>query len=458
MGELINKLDEYTNSGTYAFHMPGHKRNFNSEFIPYEIDITEIEGFDDLHKSEQVLQRLKDRIAAIYGAEDAYILLNGSTSGIQTGISAVTKYGEHILIARNSHKSVYNTVMLRGLKTSYIYPQTDNKTGINQAINPDDVDKILANHSDIKGVVITSPTYEGVVSDISAIADIVHKYNIPLIVDAAHGAHFGFNDFFPENPVKCGADIVIMSLHKTLPSLTQTAIMCVQGKIIDRSQIDRYFHAYLSSSPSYVLMASIEKCIDFLENSEDKFNEYKNNLTNFYNDCKLKKLQLYKSDDPGKIVVVTRNCKLNGEELKDILREKYLLEMEMASRDYIIAMTSVCDKKSGFDRLCRALTEIDALQDYSNKKISYENITPVIEMDIYEAENYVKKMTELKNSADKISSGFIFAYPPGIPIIVPGEVFTQDIINYIEENLNAGINIYGVSEDLKVSICDTEGK
>lgn len=457
MGELINKLNEYSGSDAYAFHMPGHKRNIDFELNPYRTDITEIEGFDDLHKPEQILYRLKNKIAKIYGADEAYILLNGSTSGIQTAISGITEYGEHILIARNSHKSVYNTVMLRGLKTSYIYPQTDSETGINKSVNPEEVDKILAEQNDIKGVVITSPTYEGVVSDIRAIAEIVHKYNIPLVVDAAHGAHLGFNDFFPENPIKCGADIVIMSLHKTLPSLTQTAVMCVQGNIADRNRIDRYYHAFLSSSPSYFLMASVEKCMDYLE-STDIFNEYADKLRVFYSECNLKKLKFYKSDDPGKIVVSTAKCNLSGIELKEILREKYSLEMEMASEDYVIAMTSVCDTKCGFERLCRALKEIDDSLDFAKKTTDYHTVIPQIKMGIYEAENQAGKVVCLKDSIDKTSCEFIFAYPPGIPIIVPGEVFTQDVINLIKKNIKSGINIYGVTDKICVSICDTEGK
>ena len=201
MGELTDKLREYSKSNFYPFHMPGHKRNIEALPNPYGYDITEIEGFDDLHEAEDVLDRLTKRFEEIYGAKKAYILVNGSTGGLHTSISAVTEKGDSILIARNSHKSVYNGVFLKELKCDYIYPQINKKTGINQAITAENVDKCLSENPLIKAVLITSPTYEGVVSDIKSIAKVVHGYNIPLIVDAAHGAHFGCGDFFPDNAI-----------------------------------------------------------------------------------------------------------------------------------------------------------------------------------------------------------------------------------------------------------------
>lgn len=196
MGELIDKLMNYEKEGIYPFHMPGHKRNIDVCFNPYKYDITEITGFDDLHKAEDVLLRLTERISKIYSADKSYILNNGSTSGIMTAISAIAGYNDTVLVARNCHKSVYNTLILRGINPEYIYPQVDKNTGINLAINASDVEKALELNSKIKAVIITSPTYEGIVSDIEEISKVVHKRNIPLIVDCAHGAHFGFSDFF----------------------------------------------------------------------------------------------------------------------------------------------------------------------------------------------------------------------------------------------------------------------
>lgn len=452
MGELFDKLTEYAKTDAYPFHMPGHKRNLNEKV--YSTDITEIDGFDDLHKPEAILLNLKNRIAKIYGADDAYILLNGSTSGIQVAISGIAEYGEHILVARNSHKAVYNSVMLRGMKISYVYPQIDAETGINKSVLAEDVEKKLETNPDIKAVVITSPTYEGVTSDIKGIAEVVHKYNIPLIVDAAHGAHFGFSEIFPENPIRLGADIVIMSVHKTLPALTQTAIMCLNGDRVDRNKIERYFHVFLSSSPSYVLMSSIDKCMDYLEQSNNLFLEYEENLQGFYGDCRLENLRLIRTNDPAKIVIFTGKTNINGEKLKRILREKYLLEMEMSSKDYVIAMTSIMDTKEGFNRLISALQEIDKELIKADRELTYKSIIPNQKIKLYDAEIANKKHMKLAECCGQISGDFIFAYPPGIPIITPGEIFDKNIIECIKENQANNINIYGINDQDEVSICE----
>lgn len=455
MGELIDKLMNYEKEGIYPFHMPGHKRNIDVCFNPYKYDITEITGFDDLHKPEDVLLRLTERISEIYSADKSYILNNGSTSGIMTAISAVAGYNDTVLVARNCHKSVYNTLILRGIIPEYIYPQVDRDTGINLAITAADVEKALEQNNKIKAVIITSPTYEGVVSDIEAVSKAAHKKNIPLIVDCAHGAHFGFCDFFPENPMRLGADVVIMSLHKTLPSFTQTAVMCVKSGFADIKELDRYYHIYLSSSPSYLLMSSIEYCMDYLD--KNAFLKYKQNLTDFYEKCKLEKLHFYMSDDKGKIVIGTWDCDINGIQLKEILRDKYRLEMEMASLEYVIAMTSVCDTEDGFNRLAAALTEIDASCSKNHKKEFTVPEKAETACSLYEAVSAEKKTVKYNDAEGKISRDFIFAYPPGIPIITPGEIFNKKIIECIDKYVESGANMYGIDLHKMVSICTKEG-
>ena len=393
MGELIDKLMNYEKEGIYPFHMPGHKRNIDVCFNPYKYDITEITGFDDLHKAEDVLLRLTERISKMYSADKSYILNNGSTSGIMTAISAIAGYNDTVLVARNCHKSVYNTLILRGINPEYIYPQVDKNTGINLAINASDVEKALELNNKIKAVIITSPTYEGIVSDIEEISKVVHKRNIPLIVDCAHGAHFGFSDFFPENPVRLGADMVIMSLHKTLPAFTQTAVMCVKSGFVDIDEIDRYYHIYLSSSPSYILMASVEYCMDYL--NDDIFLKYKNKLISFYEKCKLEKLHFYPTEDMGKIVISTWEFTVPE----------------------------------------RAGTGIR----------------------LYEAVSSVKRKIKYNDAEGKISGDFIFAYPPGIPVITPGEIFNKKIIECIDRYVESGVNMYGIDLHKMVSICTEEG-
>ena len=267
MRTLYDRLKEYGRSDYYGFHMPGHKRNLTllGEAFPYGIDITEIDGFDDLHHAEGILKSAQERAARVYHGEETHFLINGSSVGILSAIAGVTRRGDTILVARNCHKSVYHAIEMNGLNPVYLTPGFHTSVQMNTEISPQAVRKALTENPKIRAVVIVSPTYDGVVSDVEAIAEAVHEKGIPIIVDEAHGAHFGFHPYFPENANKKGADIVIHSLHKTLPSLTQTALLHMNGNFVNRGKVRRYLHMLQSSSPSYVLMASIDFCVDLLE-------------------------------------------------------------------------------------------------------------------------------------------------------------------------------------------------
>ena len=249
MSELVKTLRNYADSDYLPMHMPGHKRRLGAGEMgdPFFIDITEIEGTDNLHHAEGVLKYVQEQAAELYHSEETHYLVNGSTCGILTAISGCVSRGGTILLARNSHKSAYHGVMLRDLNVKYLYPQSTGDLGINGAIDPADVEKMLEQDPSIQAVMITSPTYDGVVSDVRKIAEITHKKGIPLIVDEAHGAHFPFSEQFPEDSVTAGADVVIHSLHKTLPSLTQTALIHFNGNRIDRERLRYYLTVYQSS-------------------------------------------------------------------------------------------------------------------------------------------------------------------------------------------------------------------
>ena len=225
---LYDKLKNYSKSGIYPFHMPGHKRTDITEegIIPYNIDITEIHDFDNLHSPNGVIDEIQKKSAKLYNAKNAFILINGSTGGILSAIRSMTNQGDKILMARNCHKSVYNSAELFNLNADYIFPDTDSRYNILTSVSPCDIEDKLTKHNDeIRLVIITSPTYEGVVSDIKSISEICHKHGAKLLVDEAHGAHFPFSDSFPDEALNCGADAAVLSLHKTLPSLTQTALL-----------------------------------------------------------------------------------------------------------------------------------------------------------------------------------------------------------------------------------------
>ena len=371
---IYDKLAQYAASGVYPMHMPGHKRaaGFLPPGLPYDIDITEIHGFDDLHDPRGVLKETSELASSLYGSDKAFLLVNGSTAGILAAIGAHTKRCDKILMARNCHRSVYNAAELFGLEPVFITPETDETSGISCSIDPAAVKLGLENDKNIKLIVITSPTYEGVISDVASISELAHKNNIPLFVDEAHGAHLGFSDGFPGEAIHLGADVAVMSLHKTLPALTQCSLLHARGKYADIGEISRLLSVLQTSSPSYVLMASIDACLRLLKADKEKlFIEYERNLDSFSKSIMtMKNLYVlhHGSDkahtgffafDPGKLVIITKKTALSGIMLMDILRAEYKIELERACAGYAIAMTSVCDRPEGFSRLAGALSAID---------------------------------------------------------------------------------------------------
>ena len=440
---LYDKLKNYSKSGIYPFHMPGHKRTDITEegIIPYNIDITEIHDFDNLHSPNGVIDEIQKKAAKLYNAKNAFILINGSTGGILSAIRSMTNQGDKILMARNCHKSVYNSAELFNLNVDYIFPDTDSRYNILTSVSPCDIEDKLTKHNDeIRLVIITSPTYEGVVSDIKSISEICHKHGAKLLVDEAHGAHFPFSDSFPDEALNCGADAAVLSLHKTLPSLTQTALLITNDSELSEILAEN-LAVFETSSPSYILMSSIEKCLDFCENSNDKFKEYCCNLKTVREKLEnLKYLKIYdKSDtdfdcDIGKIVISTANANISGTKLAEILRNNYQIETEMAYSDYVIAMTSVCDTEKAFDMLSDALISIDSelLKGADTERVPLKNLYTGKNFNACELYKFNKETIPFQNSEFRTSAEYIWAYPPGIPLIVPGEIISKELINYIE--------------------------
>lgn len=413
----------------YPFHMPGHKRNSKFGIIGSEIDITEIEGFDNLHSPADSILEIENELSKIYNSKKSFMLINGSTVGILSAILAVTKKNDTIIIARNCHQSVYNACLLNELNVIYIEPEYDNINGFYREITQNAIDTVLQKHKNASAVVITSPTYEGYISKINS--------PVPLIIDAAHGAHFGFADF----PAYPKADIVISSLHKTLPALTQTAVANVYNeKYI--AKVKKYLDILQTSSPSYVLMNSVSKCVEIIKNQPYLFEKLRNNLNYFYN-VELTYLNIVKTDDISKIIISTAGTNINGPELADLLRNRFNIECEMASINYVILMSSIGDERDSFTMLKKALDEIDS--NLSSNDVKYIDRPPALlkKYNPYEIQNTHK--TDFVKSVGMVCGETICAYPPDIPIIVKGEIISIEIINYINECFENGINIISES-------------
>ena len=488
--DMLGKLEAYSNENIVPMHMPGAKRN--SELIgrymddmpaPYDIDITEIDGFDNMHNADGMIKKAFEKTAALYGADESLFLVNGSTAGNMAAICGVTDKGDSIIVARNCHISVYNAIILNELDANYVYPQYDNEYGYYKGISlreiKDAVEKNESMGKDIKAVVITSPTYEGNVSDIKNIAAYLHEHNIPLIVDEAHGAHFKFSCEFPQTAVEQGADIVINSVHKTLPSLTQTAVMHINYGYVNVSKVKRYWNIYQSTSPSYILMGSIDRCMSIIEkDGEYLFENYISKLKILRNKLgQLKNIKLIDSDDISKIVIGCDNAKI----LYDILLNEYGIQLEMSSLKYAIAMTSIFDSAEYYDRFYNALCEIDRRYNANNINNSANNNQNYVERyNIFNNTSSIKKadikvnIADFKNEAlmsiakalnegdkngydkimmndsslyGRISAKMVYVYPPGIPILCPGEIISENVVNIISKAIDNGLEVVGLELD-----------
>lgn len=465
---LYNTLKNYYKSNIYPFHMPGHKNsNLINKNELINMDFTEIDGLDYLHSPTGIIDTAQKRASKIYSSLKTFFLINGSTVGILASILALTKKGDKILMARNCHKSVYHAVILNELEPIYIETQLLKSYSISGGISKEDVKALLNKNKTVKIVIITSPTYEGIVSDVQTIANEVHKYNIPLIVDEAHGAHFGFCSDFPQSSNRLGADVVIHSMHKTLSALTQTALLHINSNRISHENIANYLGMLQTSSPSYILMASIDNCVELLENrGQELFKEYVHNLNAFRTQIrnKLCKINLLSKQvinqfniydiDIGKLVFNFINTNILANEACDILHNKYKLQMELCNKDYFIAMTSISDTKKAYDDLLQAMINIDS--KLKKSEIKTDNLISRIKTKMVMTPSQAKESQYtailLKESMGCIAKDFIIPYPPGIPIIVPGEIITKEIIDYIEYLNNQGMLIMGFCNNLLQTI------
>lgn len=466
--KILDYLNDYAERDIYPMHMPGHKRNFDflDGISPYRIDLTEVAGSDNLHDSQGILKESMDMAARLFDSYRCWYLINGSTCGLISAIFTLARRGDKILMARNCHKSVYNAMHICGLYPVYLFPPVDPEFGVNGSITPRQIEEALEENPDIRVAVITSPTYDGVVSDIEAISHILHEHKIPLIVDEAHGPHLGFHPSFPKSAITQGADLVIQSIHKTLPSPTQTALLHMCSSLWKNreklQEIERQLSASLAifetTSPSYILMAAIDNCVHLLnDGKESLFHEYIRRINMFAKEtrvlkhirilCKgtdsLENHPLFYDFDPSKIVMSLKNLRLTSGEFEELMLRKYKIELEMIAADYALALTSICDTDEGFERLLNALIEIDSEYGSDTPKPPTPPLVrlTMTKMTVSAAKDMPDECVRFSESAGRISREIVFAYPPGIPLIVPGEEITPQIIANIEDLCLNGITV-----------------
>ena len=419
---LHEKLAGYADGHVLPMHMPGGKRRVGR--YAHE-DITEIDGFDTLHTPTGIIKDLEDKLAGIWKADEAFLSVNGATAMIEAAVCAAMRYHPEgkILLASNSHLSAWHGVEMSGAMHVVIEPEYRDGVPFAMDIDPDKVECALDGDPDIRAVVITSPTYEGIVSDTAAIYEITKKHDCTLIIDCAHGAHLGTDSYW--GPDMCG-DLVIKSTHKTLSSPTQTAIMLKYSDRVATEDIRHYIDIFESTSPSYLLMAGLSEMAELLgrEGCED---EWINGVKASANMLKgLKNIRCFscKGSDPSKIVLL---CK--GKEVSRILREEYSIEVEAALDTHLIAMTGIGDNEDTLIRFADAVLKIDndhpeLAPDDAMAPVTYGHTSDI---PLGKTARMRHETIPAASSEGRIAAQFIYSYPPGIPFLIPGDVISQDM-------------------------------
>lgn len=452
MPDLLTHLLQLKNSDEYPLHMPGHKRQFGDNLLgnPYRIDITEIEGYDNLYEAEGILKEAMLRAANVCGAEETFFLVNGSTVGILSAITGVTQPGDQIIVARNCHKAVFHAMELRQLKAAYLHPEYLREWDMSGSVSVEEVKSLLEKYPDSKAVVITSPTYEGIVSSVREIAGVVHKAGIPLIVDEAHGAHFPHDERFPESAIQSGADVVIQSMHKTLPSFTQTALIHMKKGYADTECIKEYIGYYQTSSPSYLFMAGMDHCMALIEEKKSRlWDDFFRMREVFLKRMEvLANIRIYPDNEPGKLLVSVKGTDMTGRELQKVLLEKYHIQVEMAADSYVLGILTFCDTEEGFERLAAALLEIDrGLESSETVKNVYKeaNISEDVVYSLSEIRRMEKEESLLGEAEGRVIADYVNLYPPGIPLLIPGERIKKEHITLIEGYLAKDMHVQGMN-------------
>lgn len=466
---LFDALMEYVNKNTIPFHVPGHKKGHGADeefknFIgenAFKIDVTVFKLVDSLHHPTGAIKKAQELAADAYGCEASFFSVHGTSGAIQAMIMSVISDGDKIIIPRNVHKSVTSGIILSGAVPVYMQPELDKKIGIAHGVAPETVEETLKQNPDAKAVLIINPTYYGVSTDIKKIAEIVHSFDIPLIVDEAHGPHLGFNKRLPVSAIEAGADICAQSTHKIIGALTQCSLLQVNSKRVDKNRVQQILNLLQTTSPSYILMASLDcarKQIalhgkELLDYAIDLCNYARseiNKIPGFY--CFGKEILNVPgaySFDPTKITITCRDLGITGYELDMILSNKYHIQMELSDLYNVLAVGSFGDTKENIDKLIEVLKEISS-EYYGKDKIKLNFIDmPDIPKQIQkprEAFNSVKTPMPLKNSIGMISGEFLLAYPPGIPVLCPGEKITKEVVDYIESLKAAGLYVQGTED------------
>ena len=460
---LEKYFQHYNEKNLLPLHMPGHQRKRDmGTALPYAYDYTEVEELDNLHAPEGILQEAMNRTAAYYGCSDCFYLVNGSSSGLQAGIFTLLEEGDEVVVARNCHRSVFYALSLRKAKIHFLLPEFWEDFSCFGSVSLKEVERLLREFPKSKALIFTSPSYEGVVSDVERIARLCHENGLSLLVDEAHGAHFSpkRGTSFPESAISLGADLVVQSPHKTLCSLTQSAWILGNGERYSREKLSFYLSVFQTTSPSYPLMLSLEKATTLLETEgEALFSHWKEVMESFREKARTlshfsflwEKEEACFAMDFTKIFLRVQGIpKLRlGKDLAKLLREDYGIESEMHSGENLLLMTGPFISEEDMDRLFIALKDIERRFGEEKGKPLRSKLLSSALYQISIADNTLQISEGLKEGEElnlrdgegRICLEYLSLYPPGIPLLFPGEKLTAEKIQGIEALEKEGIEL-----------------
>ena len=462
---INDSIKKYVKKNRISFSMPGHKGNSTVEEKGFfKLDVTELDDTDNLFSPKSYIADSQKKLSSVYNTVSSHYLLGGSTSGIYAMISLAVGEGDKIIVDRFCHKSVINAIILCGAVPVYAWPEYNYQFGITGGVLPVEIESVVEANPDAKAVIITSPTYYGTVSDISSIAKIVHKANMLLLVDEAHGAHFHVNDKLPESAVRCGADMVVQSVHKTLGALSGGALLHITTDRIPLWRIEEVLSMYHTSSPSYAVLSALESAAF----GALKFNKHYEHIISIIDKCRKDINSNGKAYwvgeeliggcgifaiDKTRIVINFSKLAITGYGVAKILRTKYNIEVEMADENNIVCIATPYNKISHIKLLANAISDITGKMSVSaERKQIPERIAPQIITTPRKSYFSPYETIDMSDAAGRVSHSVICKYPPGIPLIVPGEEITSSHIKEITDTIEMGGTVTGIETDYRINV------
>jgi arginine decarboxylase len=465
---LLEALQEFKQMRMVPFDVPGHKRGKGNvalrDFLGEQcltVDVNSMKMLDNLCHPISVIREAETLTAEAFGAAHAFFMVNGTTSAVQAMILSVCKQNDKIIVPRNVHRSVINAMVLCGAKPVYVNPKTNKQLGIALGMTIEDVEEAILKNPGVKAILVNNPTYYGICSDLKAITELSHKHGLKVLVDEAHGTHFYFGENLPINAMKAGADMAAVSMHKSGGSLTQSSIL-ICSENMNADYVRLIINLTQTTSASYLLMSSLDisrknlalhgkeifqKVIDFSNYAREEINK----IGDYYAFSKelINGKDVY-DFDITKLSINTLEVGLAGIEVYDLLRDEYDIQTEFGDIGNILAYISVGDRHSDIERLIGALSEIRRRFKKSKAgMLETEYIIPQVVLTPQQAFYGEKKSLPMEECIGKVCTEFVMSYPPGIPILAPGEMITQEIVDYVNYAKEKGCSITG-PEDMDI--------